>query len=71
MNDPTAKDKCPHCGQRDCIADKVYINVEHYGNNGGHFPCVHCGKMIHAILHRAVIVDEVRVSERFKDESDW
>lgn len=63
--------KCPYCGKPNCVSQKVWANVEHYGSTGGTLPCIHCDKIIKVFAVREVILKSVTKSDVKRDDSDW
>lgn len=47
---------CPYCSEEDCVPDKVYANVENYGDRIFNVPCSKCGKMIKVVAIRQVTI---------------
>ena len=64
------KQKCPHCGKRDCIPTVVEYNVEFYDNNTHHVHCTKCGKMIRVYAERTVVVHSIDPSDHTESDYD-
>lgn len=62
---------CPHCGTSNCVMQAVYRNVENYGDNTFHIPCIYCGKMICVVATRTVKIIGVTKSNQSESRSDF
>lgn len=62
---------CPYCGKNDCIMNVVYRNVESYGANTFHIPCVYCGQMIDIEAIRTVKIRRITKSDYPRNASDF
>ena len=63
--------KCPYCNINNCISQVAFENVRYYGSKVFNLPCKHCGKMIRAALHRRVVCDSIRKSDKQLSDSDF
>lgn len=63
--------KCPYCGERDCILEVAYTNVEFYDSKSFHMPCTKCDKMIQVCIVREVRLVSIEKSDKKRSESDF
>ena len=60
--------KCPYCGKDLCVPTVVYKHTERYGTGIKHFCCVFCTKVISANCEIAIIITNLKKSNK---KSDW